>query len=356
MGYPALAHPMRGVARFRQFSAGVVLFAAMSAGPPDLHQKLMASAAEPPFHDELTEVWGAEWGAADEVGPLRKVLVRRPGDELAQVRADAWDEEAQALVDPDGLWYWTDRNPPDLAKLKAQHAGLVDTLRAEGVEVVVAEPLGGKFVKAIYTRDPLITVPGGAIIGRMAVRVRRGEEADVTRIVAREGLPILSTITGTGILEGGSFMKLRPGLAAFGTSIRCNAEAAEQLREVLARIGWELLVVPLPGYTIHIDLHLAMVDVDRAIVDVPGLPFWFLEELETRGIEAIYPDPTEAWALNALCLRPGRVLMAEGSPRTVERLEAAGIEIVTIPYDEVHKNGGGVHCSTMELLREPASR
>ena len=104
----------------------------------------------------------------------------------------------------------------------------------------------------------------------MAVRARRGEEADITRIVAREGLPILSTITGTGTLEGGSFVKLQPGLAAFGTSIRCNAEAAEQLREVLARIGWELLVVPLPGYTIHIDLHLAMVDVDRALVDVPG--------------------------------------------------------------------------------------
>jgi N-dimethylarginine dimethylaminohydrolase len=95
-------------------------------------------------------------------------------------------------------------------------------------------------------------------------------------------------------------VKLRPGLAAFGTSIRCNAAAAEQLRAVLERIGWELIVVPLPGYTIHLDLHLAMVDVDRALVDVPGLPFWFLEELERRGIEAIYPEPGEAWGLNAL--------------------------------------------------------
>ena len=42
-------------------------------------------------------------------------------------------------------------------------------------------------------------------------------------------------------------MKLQPGLAAFGTSIRCNAEGAEQLRAVLARIGWELIVVPLTG-------------------------------------------------------------------------------------------------------------
>jgi N-dimethylarginine dimethylaminohydrolase len=323
------------------------------SGPPDLVQTMMAPAAEPPFHDELTRYWGAEWGAADEVGPLRKVLVRDPGDELSVVRADAWNEEAQALVDPDGQWYWTRREPPDLARVKAQHAGLVQTLRDEGCEVVVADPLPG-YARAVYMRDPLVTVPGGAVIARMAVRMRRGEEASLTRIVADEGLPILSTITGSGTLEGGSFVKLRPGLAVVGTSIRVNDEGARQLAEVMARIGWQLLVVPLSGYTIHIDLHLAMVDTDKALVDAAGLPFWFLEHLKAEGIEAIHPDPSEAWALNALCLRPGRVLMAEGSPRTVERLEARGVEVVQIPYDEIHPAGGGVHCSTMELLREPA--
>ena len=326
----------------------------MEIGPPDLHQARMATAAEPPFHDTLETIWGRPWGASDEVGPLRRVLVRRPGDEFARIREDAWDEEAQALVDPEGQWYWTDRRAPDLDLVRAQHDGLIATLEAEGAEVVVAEPLGGRFSKSVYVRDPLVTVPGGAIIGRMAVQMRSGEEPDITRIVAAEGLPILSTITGTGTLEGGSFVKLRPGLAAFGTSIRCNRSGADQLRAVLERMGWELLVVPLSGYTIHLDLHLAMVDVDRALVDVPGLPFWFLEELERRGIETIYPEPGEAWGLNALCLRPGRVLMAEGSPRTAERLDRAGVQVVTTPYDEIHKNGGGVHCSTMELIRDPA--
>jgi len=326
-----------------------------SAGVPDLHQTRMASATHPPFHDELEAVWGARWGAWDEVGPLRKVLVRRPGDEFAQIRGDAWDEEAQALVDPDGNWYWTDRTPPDLDKVAAQHEGLVQVLREEGVEVVVAEPMGARYSKAVYIRDPLVTVPGGAIISRMAVRMRRGEEPDVTRLVAGQGMPILSTLTGTAIAEGGSFMKLRPGVAAFGTSIRCNDEAADQLREVLERIGWELIVVPLPGYTIHIDLNLAMVDVDRCLVKAAGLPFWFLEDLERRGFELLHPAPGEEWALNALCLAPGRLLMAEGSPATVEKLRANGVDVVTIPYDEIQKAGGGVHCSTMELVREPGS-
>lgn len=59
--------------------------------------------------------------------------------------------------------------------------------------------------------------------------------------------------------------------------------------------------------------------------------------------------------MNLLCLSPGRVLMAEGSPRTAERLDKAGIEVITTPYDELHKNGGGIHCSTMELVRERAT-
>jgi N-dimethylarginine dimethylaminohydrolase len=325
------------------------------SGPPDLHQTRLEPAAEPPFHDELAAVWGEEWGASDEVGRLRRVLMRRPGDELEAVRADAWDEEAQALVDPDGRWYWTDREPPDLELVRTQHAGLVSALEAEGVEVTLAEPLGAGFVKAVYARDPLITVPGGAVIGRMAVRARRGEEAAVTREVAAAGLPILSTVTGTGTLEGGSFVKLRPGLAAFGTSIRCNAEGARQLREVLTRIGWELIVVPLPGYTIHLDLHLAMVDDRKALIDAAGLPFDFLARLKEEGIETIHADTSEGeWSLNALCLRPGRVLMAAGTPRTAEILDRAGVEVVTVEYGELHKNGGGVHCSTMELLRDPA--
>ena len=320
----------------------------------DLHQTRMATAAEPAFHAEVEAVWGRRWGAHDEVGRLRTVLVRPPGAALDRVRADAWDPELEALVDPDGGWYWTNRRPPDRERAAAQHAGLVAALETAGIEVVAAPPMGDRFTKAMYVRDPLITVPGGAIVLRMAVRMRRGEEPDVTRAVAAAGMPILATLTGTATLEGGSVVKLRDGVAALGTSIRCNDEGARQLGEILGRIGWELIVVPLPGYTIHLDLHLAMLDSDLALVDPSGLPYTFLTRLGELGIETIHADPGEAWGLNLLALGPRDVLMAEGSPRTAERLEAAGVAVRTVPYDELQCNGGGVHCSTMELVRDPA--
>jgi hypothetical protein len=37
----------------------------------DLHQTRMATAAEPPFHAEVEQVWRRPWGAHDEVGRLR---------------------------------------------------------------------------------------------------------------------------------------------------------------------------------------------------------------------------------------------------------------------------------------------
>jgi N-dimethylarginine dimethylaminohydrolase len=319
---------------------------------------LCPAEAEPAFESPAQQrlVWGDEWGARDEVGRLRRVLVRVPGDEYARVRADCWDERAQALVDPAGGWYWESRDPPDVERVQRQHAGLLDVLAAEGVDVVrVAGPAPAHLSRPVYTRDPLCTVPGGAIVGRMAPAMRRGEERMVARTVAALGMPILRTIHGTGLLEGGSFVKLTPRLAVYGTSIRCNEEGARQLREVLDVLGIELLVLPLGGFSIHVDGHLGMVDVDKALVDVAGLPYWFLDRLQREGIEAVPCPPGEEWAINSLALRPGRVLMCDGCPRAREALERRGVEVVTIPYEEVQKGGGGIHCSTMELVRDPAT-
>jgi N-dimethylarginine dimethylaminohydrolase len=322
--------------------------------PDAYHQALFPPAVEPAFEspDELERTWGARWGASSEVGRLRAVLMRRPGAELERIRADAWDPRVKALVDPDEGWYWESDEPPDLPRVREQYEGLLAVLEHEGVEIHFAEALPPRFSKAMYTRDPLLTIPSGAIIGRLAPRMRRGEEQSVARAVASLGMPILRTITGTGLLEGGSFAKLTPRVAAFGTSIRCNDEGARQLEETLRRFGIELVVLPMPGFSIHLDGAFGMVDVDKALVDASALPYWFLDRLAELGIEPIWCHPDELWAINSLAVRPGRVLMCAGYPHTAERLERRGIEVVRVPYDEIQKNGGSIHCSTMELVRD----
>jgi N-dimethylarginine dimethylaminohydrolase len=63
----------------------------------------------------------------------------------------------------------------------------------------------------------------------------------------------------------------------------------------------------------------------------------------------------EDWAINGLAVRPGRLILSEGQPRTVERLVRRGVEVVEIPYREIQRGGGGIHCTTMELRRERAA-
>ncbi|WP_460828770.1 dimethylarginine dimethylaminohydrolase family protein [Nocardioides hungaricus] len=297
-------------------------------------------------------MWGADWGASTEVGPLRKVLLRRPGTEFDAVDLQFWDDHAGAAFDPDGRWYWPEKEPPNLVRMQAQHDNLVATLRSFGVETHVLDPLPG-YVKSVYMRDPLITVKGGAVIGRLAPWMRRGEESDVTRQVAALGMPILGTITGHGFMEGGSFVKLNRNLAVFGTSVRCNQAAADQLSDLLKYQGIEVIAVPLSGFdAFHIDGTLAMIDTDLALLTPESAPHWMPDLLREHGIQPIWAPSDEGWAVNGLNVSPGHVILSESAPRTVEILESIGVKVTVIAYDAVQAGGGGIHCSTMELLRD----
>ena len=161
-------------------------------------------------------------------------------------------------------WYWRGDTMPDLASMQAQHDGLVEALREEQVEIVFLDECARGKMKSVYTRDSVIAVNGGAIVTRLGPPVRRGEELPVTRTLAKLGMPILRTIHGTGILEGGSFAFINPKTAVVGISSRVNEEGARQLEEVLKVQGIELIRVHLTGYRLHIDGNFVMIDVDTA--------------------------------------------------------------------------------------------
>jgi N-dimethylarginine dimethylaminohydrolase len=318
--------------------------------------KTFAAGAEPPFEDpgELEASWGRVWGIDNDVGRIRDILMHRPGPEMAVVDPAKRLPEIGSYGDPAVGWYFQSDTPPDLPLMQAQHDGYVAALRAEGVNVHFMQGEAGNRLKQVYTRDPLIMVKGGAIVCRMGARIRRGEELAVTRTLAALGIPILRTINGTGIMEGGSFAWLNETTCAIGVGVRVNREGAVQVGEVLARQGVELLIVELTGYDIHLDVSFLMIDGDLALLNPMGLPYSFLEELGRRGIRYIETDPTDdPWIVNSIALAPAKLLMPEGATnRTLDRLAAAGVSWVTVPYAAVHKNGGGLHCSTTPLRRD----
>jgi N-dimethylarginine dimethylaminohydrolase len=318
--------------------------------------KLFGSAPYPAFEsaERQERLWGREWGCSNDVGQIRSVLMHRPGDEFNIIDRSKRIAETNSFGDLEKGWYWQSETIPSLTEMQAQHDTLAAVLRAEGAEVVYLEGVTNGRFKSIYTRDSSFAVKGGAIVTRLAPRMRHGEELAVTRTLAREGMPILRTIHGTGMVEGGSFAWLNSKTAVIGRGIRINDEGIAQVAEVLKYQGVNLIVVDLRGYDIHIDGHFLMIDVDLALVWARGLPFSFLERLKELGIRTIEMTPEDnSWIVNGLAVRPGRVIMPEGiSDRTREAFDKHKIEIITLPYDKVQLNGGGIHCSTCPLVRD----
>ncbi len=318
--------------------------------------KLFGSHPEPAFESEAgqTSVWGRQWGCDNDVGALRVCLMHRPGTEMEIVDRNRRIEEIGSFGDLEKGWYFQSDTVPDWDEFRAQHDGLVRTLQGEGVEVVFLDSIEPDGLKSIYTRDSSIAIKGGSVICRLARSIRRGEEAHVTKTIAGLGMPVLRTIHGTGMVEGGSFAWLNHRTAVIGRSICVNEEGARQLEEVLAWQGVELLRVDLTGYSIHIDGAMTMIDVDVAIIDPDMLPFAFLEKLKELGIRTVEITAQDSHAIiNCLAVRPGRVVMPRGiSNRTADTLASMNIEIIEIDYDKVYLNGGGIHCSTCPLVRD----
>src|SRR5262249_28294642 len=304
----------------------------------------------PAFEEEGMQerVWGRRWGVYDDVGPLRTVLVHRPGDEIAIMTADHYDPSIEALIAAEAPWYWRGDRAPDLAAMQAEHDAMVAALRREGVEVV---EVGGSPTdpKAMFTRDNGVIVPGGAIICRMGPvgaqpgMGRRGEEAHVSRVIAGLGMPILRTIHGAGLFEGGSFALLDSTTAVAGLSFRQNEEAARQIQEVLAVLGIRLLRVPLAGHALHLDGQLVMVDEGLALINIERTPYWFLDtlkELKIRWVEVHHADNPRV--LNCLAIRPGKVLLAiNNGDATAEPLVGHRVPEGARPDGERPKNEGG---------------
>jgi N-dimethylarginine dimethylaminohydrolase len=102
-------------------------------------------------------------------------------------------------------------------------------------------------------------------------------------------------------------------------------------------------------------MWIAPLDRRLALVYPPWCDFETLRYLHSIGYELIEADRGEmesVAAANLITIEPNVVLMSSGAPRTRQLLEKKGVEVIEVPYDEVIKYGGGIRCTTMQLVRD----
>ncbi|MFQ5742712.1 MAG: dimethylarginine dimethylaminohydrolase family protein [Acidobacteriota bacterium] len=315
----------------------------MSLKPIENRDEWLAD--ETSMRDELPDYWGGDWGCDSEVGALRAVLLRRPGAEI------------EGVEDP-GACRWLQLMDP--AKARDQHDALAGVYRAHGVTVHYLEQMRDDKPNALFLRDSVLMTPEGAIVGRQAMACRRGEERFVAEALARLGVPILRTVSGTGIFETACCLWIDAATVLMGSGNRANREGCRQVEEALRQIGVErFLQLQIPFGYAHIDGIVTFVDKRLAIVDPHHIPWDTLNSLRETGLRVLEAPATEelpGLSLNGVALSPGHIVMASGNPATRRFIEDQGVQVTEVDVSELLKAWGSIHCMTGVLKRDAVGK
>jgi N-dimethylarginine dimethylaminohydrolase len=280
-------------------------------------------------------------GVRSATAPLRDVLVQRPGAAFGR----AFDDPAHGF-----LW------PCDLDAAQREHDGLVDVLDGLGVRVHQLGAAPDHDPDLVYVFDPLLVVADGAVPLRPGKPNRADEPAILADWLTARGVPLAGRIEAPGTVEGGDTVWLRDDLLVIGRTLRTNDAGARQLATI---VGGDARIVDVPYWKgpdelVHLMSVISPVSDDLAVVFLPLLPVGLYEWLRELGV-ALVDVPEEEYptlGCNVLAVRPGVVVVADGNPGTRRALEAAGVEVHSIPLTEIGQNGsGGVTCLTRPLRR-----
>jgi N-dimethylarginine dimethylaminohydrolase len=284
------------------------------------------------------------WGVDSETGVLHDVLLCRP---------DHYRWLPYNVVARDTL---ASGASIDEGALRRQYREFEAALDEAGVARHYLEP-DPLLPYQVYTRDSSLVTPWGMTALQLQRPQRRGETASIVEFYERAGVPRWKWATA-GAVEGGDIHMLRPGLLAVGSSgDRTTPEGAEQLAGWFREKGWEARVEPFAEHFLHLDLLLCMVTPHLAVACLDVLEEDFVAWLRAKRIELVPVTYREAMQLgcNLLALGRDRVISPVGSRELNQRLRAAGIRIFDPDLSLFTKGGGGAHCMSLPLRRNPES-
>jgi N-dimethylarginine dimethylaminohydrolase len=243
------------------------------------------------------------------------------------------------------------RAEPDPARLAAEHDEFRSVLGGAGAEVIQADGEPGN-LDSIYVYDPVLVTPGGAILLQPGKARRRGEPAALAGDLP---LPVIGRLEGDELAEGGDTVWLDKRTLLVGHTYRTNHAGIEALRRLLPDV--EVLAFDLPhfhgrGEVLHLRSLLNPVAPDLVVAYLPLMPVPLVELLAEREVRIVEVpgEEFETMGPNVLGLPGGRALALAGNPRTMQRLEEAGVEVLVYEGDDISRKGdGGPTCLTLPV-------
>jgi len=325
------------------------------------------------YLDVKDKIYGRKFGK-NGIGRLKEVALTKITERESYLNHPYYKEDPDYFVNTGigGVEH------PDIKKYQEQQENFAKVLKENGVNVHwidFPENLMGPFGPVICTwagNDTMVT-RGGSIVqkGGMYMFGAFGRFEFLARwALLQLNIPILLTITGRGICEAAPVTHfVTEDVMIAGMSTACNQEGLNQLLPAIERTSgvenFQVIVNKMPidryfdhetGVSAHMDIVFTAVDLGKVLLYPPCMNtetlLWFKEH-KFEIIEIDREEQIKYLPTNLILLEPGKVIVHAGAKRTIEKLKKAGVEVIDIPATEQIKMGGGIHCATLEVYREP---
>lgn len=228
------------------------------------------------------------------------------------------------------------RVPIDVERARRQHAQYEAALKALGLAVLSLPELP-ELADSVFVEDTALVLDECAVVTRPGAESRRPETETIARVLAPHRK--LVHIEAPARIDGGDILRVGKKIYV-GLSTRSDTNAVEQMQDYLDPYGYQLHAVPVTG-CLHLKSAVTQVAEDVLLIN----PAW-ADKNDFDGVKFIEIEPSEEYAANALLIGEA-VIYPASFPKTRQRLEAAGIRLITVEADELAKAEGALTCCSL---------